>query len=66
MRDINRIKPTIEKLEKLWLANPDIRLGQLIMNVVCPEETNPKLFYIEDDEFLKNLEEIENQMYKKS
>lgn len=64
MRDKNRIKPTIEKFEKIWLANPDIRLGQLIMNVICPEETNPKLFYMEDDEFLKrlkNITEIQNE-----
>lgn len=30
MHDINRIKPTIEKLEELLLVNPDFRHGQLI------------------------------------
>lgn len=61
MRDINRIQTTIEKLEKLWLANPDLRFGQLIMNIISPEDPNPKLFYIEDDEFLRKLEEIDKQ-----
>ena len=62
MRDINRIKPTLEKLEKLWLSNPDFRLGQLIMCIVKPEEPNTKIFYIEDDEFLKKLEQLEKQL----
>ena len=64
MRDKNRIKPTLEKLEKLWLSNPDFRLGQLIMNIVKPEEPNAKIFYIEDDEFLKKLDELEKQLGK--
>ncbi|WP_291133269.1 hypothetical protein [Flavobacterium sp. UBA7682] len=59
MRDIERIKPIIERLEKLWLENPDFRLGQLIMGITRTEETNPKLFYMEDDEFLKKVDELE-------
>lgn len=66
MRDINRIKPTIEKLEKLWLANPDIRFGQLIINIISPEEPNSKLFYVEDDDFLRKLEEIVKETNEKS
>lgn len=61
MRDINRIKPTIDKLEGLWLSNPNIRLGQLIMNIISLEDPNSKLFYIEDNEFLKKFHEIEKQ-----
>jgi len=64
MRDKNRIKPAIEKLEKLWLSNPDFRLGQLIMNIVRPEEPNAMIFYIEDDEFLKKLDELEKRLGK--
>lgn len=64
MRDKNRIKPTLEKLEKLWLSNPDFRLGQLIMNIIKPEEPNAKIFYIEDDEFLKKLDKLEKQLSK--
>ena len=59
MRDKNRIKPTLEKIEKVWLANPDFRFGQLVMNIIRPEDPNQKIFYIEDDEFLKKLDELE-------
>ena len=62
MRDIERIKPLIERLEKLWLENPDFRLGQLIMGITRTGETNPKLFNMEDDEFLKKLKDLENQI----
>ena len=61
MRDIERIKPLIGRLEKLWLENSDFRLGQLIMGITRTGETNPKLFTMEDDEFLEKLDEIEKQ-----
>ena len=61
MRDIERIKPLIGRLEKLWFENPDFRLGQLIMGITRTGETNPKLFTMEDDEFLEKLDEIEKQ-----
>ena len=64
MRDIERIKPLIERLEKLWLENPDFRLGQLIMGITRTGETNPKLFNMEDDEFLKKLNDLEIQLEK--
>lgn len=65
MREIERIKPLISRLEKLWIENPDFRLGQLIMGITRTGEINPKLFNMEDDEFLKKLEEIEKQLSKK-
>ena len=60
MRDKNRIKPIVQKLEKLWLSNPDFRLGQLIMCIIKPEEANPKIFYLEDVEFLTKLMNLKN------
>jgi hypothetical protein len=65
MRDRERIKPVIEKLEKLWLENPDFRLGQLIMGITRTGETNPGLFYMEEDKFLEKLEEFEKLITKK-
>lgn len=53
MRDIKRINSIIERLEKVWLENPDFRLGQLIMVNIRTGVINPKLFYIEDEEFFK-------------
>lgn len=64
MRDINRIKPTLEKLEQLWLENPDLRLGQLLMVVAMTGEQNPKLFYMEDDIMLQQIESRLEQLRK--
>ena len=64
MRDLNRIKPVLKELEDLWLENPDLRIGQLIMGITRTEETNPKLFYMEDDEFLIKLKEFKNMFYE--
>ena len=33
MRDVKRIKPLLDKLEKAWLIVPDWRLGQLVSNL---------------------------------
>ncbi len=62
MRDIKRIKPIIERIEKLWLENPDFRLGQLLMVITSTGEHNPKLFYMEDEEFLQKLEETQKRL----
>ena len=32
MRDKNRIKPLLKQIEKIWLTQPDLRLGQLLGN----------------------------------
>jgi uncharacterized protein YihD (DUF1040 family) len=64
MRDPERIKPILNKLEELWKANPDLRLGQLIMVIAKTGETNSKLFHLEDDEFLKLLDERKSQFKK--
>lgn len=64
MRDIKRIDPIIQRLEKIWLENPDFRLGQLIMVITRTGVTDPKLFYMEDEEFLKKLHDIEKQLIK--
>ena len=60
MRDTNRIKPILKELEILWLENPDLRLGQIVLVIAKTEVPNPQLFYMEDDEFLIKLEEFKN------
>ena len=50
MRDPNRIPIMIARLQAVWEQLPDMRLGQLISNVI----TDP--FYIEDEELLTNIE----------
>ncbi|MFV0198152.1 DUF1040 family protein [Empedobacter falsenii] len=59
MRDPKRIKPLLEKIEKIWMKNPDFRLGQLIMVIARTGEHNPKLFNLEESELLKKLDEFE-------
>ncbi len=53
MRDIKRIDEILERLKNIWLANPDLRLGQMISNVFA----EPIIYYIEDDKLIKHLEE---------
>ena len=59
MRDPQRIKPFLVRIEQLWLKNPDFRFGQLIIWLAKIKELNPKLFYLEDEEFLEKMKELE-------
>lgn len=45
MRSEQRITPTLEAVERMWRANPDWRLGQLLYNMAGRDP-----FYIEDDD----------------
>ena len=54
MRDKERIRPLLERLEKIWKEHPDLRLGQLILNVV----RDPALYYLEDEEIINSIEEF--------
>ena len=51
MRDINRIEPMLDELKCVWEQYPDLRLGQLICDIV-PED---KLYYIEDNLMMKQI-----------
>ena len=53
MRDINRIDEVLDKIKTIWKNNPDLRLGQLISNVL----QDPALYYCEDDMLVKYLED---------
>jgi len=53
MRNPKRIKPILDKLEKIWIKNPDLRLGQLIGNATEPIV----LYYTEDDVLMSQLED---------
>lgn len=52
MRDPKRIPEVLKILEKIWAENPDLRLGQLICNVI-PESS---LYYIEDRDLAYTLQ----------
>ena len=54
-RDPARIPLVMVKLEQLWQRLPQLRLGQLIMNV---RNEIPDLYTIEDAELVAKLEEF--------
>lgn len=56
MRDPERIDKICNELASLWKSNvPDWRLMQLICNL--QSATGSDLFYIEDEDFIKQVEE---------
>lgn len=54
MREEERIDLVLERLAKIWKQYPDLRLGQLILNVV----RDPLLYYLEDEDLINRLEEF--------
>ena len=57
MRDVNRIENILKRLGDLWRKYPDLRLGQLICNVI----QDPALYYVEDNELIDYLEKYYTQ-----
>lgn len=51
MRDPKRIPIILKEIEKIWDESPDLRLGQLLCNVL----RDPALYYIEDDKLVEYL-----------
>ena len=51
MRDISRIDFVLKSIGDIWKNYPDLRLGQLLLNVV----RDPMLYYIEDDKLVDEL-----------
>ncbi|MBU5473572.1 hypothetical protein [Roseburia sp. MSJ-14] len=57
MREIERISPMLEAIEKAWALFPDLQLGQLL--TICAKDRD--LFYIEDTDLLREFQSyIEN------
>lgn len=56
MRDPKRIKPNWAKIAALHKKFPDWRMSQFIVNVL--REMNYDPFFLEDDEFIKEIEKI--------
>ncbi len=57
MRDPERIGPMLERIKEIWTKFPDLRLLQLLYNVL---ERDTMAYYFEDDELFKRLEEKYN------
>ena len=54
MRDINRIDKILEEIKLIWKNVPDLRLGQLLLNVL----QDPALYYVEDDQLIDYLKKF--------
>lgn len=54
MRDPKRIDVILQEISNIWHKYPDMRLGQLIGNVL----EGPSLYYVEDDSLVKALKDM--------
>lgn len=51
MRKVDRISRILKELEYIWRECPDLRLGQMIMNL----ESVMDVYYADDDELINVL-----------
>ena len=56
----DEITPVLAALYEAWLRCPELRLGQLLVNVVNPTQPCPEVFYVEDATLAKKLKEWKN------
>ena len=56
-RDIRRIQPFCDRLAKAWERLPDLRFGQLMVNLIHDmEHMGTRAFYLEDDDMIRTIE----------
>ncbi len=55
MRDPERIDAMLLALREIWTADPDLRLGQLIIIGTKPITPCPEVFYVDDEKLLIGL-----------
>lgn len=54
MRNPDRIPKILNEIEKIWQRHPDLRLGQLILNL----EYRLPLYNVEDEELVAALKSL--------
>lgn len=54
MRDPKRIDGYLNVIEQIWKTNPDLRFGQLVLNVL----RDPSSYYAEDADTLAAFKEV--------
>ena len=65
MRDPNRIPIILTELCKVWEEHPDLRLGQLLVNAAhIAGWKNSDIFYVEDDQLRRGIEELDKWIEK--
>ncbi len=60
-RDPKRIKRILEKIRILWENSPDQRLGQFLQNIFGSTIRDQPIFFKEDDEIEKILDNLLNK-----
>lgn len=56
MRNPKRIPIILKQLEDLWMKYPDLRLGQLILNVFSLHNgIDARVYHMEDEDFIKEI-----------
>lgn len=56
MRDPKRIDDVLLAIAEVWALDPDLRLGQLLVNAVRPAEPCPELAGVEDAELVRRVQ----------
>ncbi len=54
----NSAKELLETIEKVWTKYPDLRLTQLLVNVIKPSESCAEIYYVEDSKLIILLNEL--------
>ena len=62
MRDPKRIPKILKAIEKVWEKYPDMRLGQLIANVV----DESAIYFVEDEDLIDELKKVYKPKTKES
>lgn len=59
MREIQRIPRILKRLEKIWMKSPDMRFGQLFLNVFSLHNgIDVKVYNMEDKELVEKIEKF--------
>ena len=59
MRDPKRIDSILNRIKRIWNKYPDLRLGQLIANVISDDSI---LYMLEDEEMIRSLEDFYSKL----
>ena len=62
MRDPKKIKEILDVLRDVWEHQPDLRLGQIVINAIRPVEPCPQVFHAEDHVLLEGLQEYRRRV----
>lgn len=72
MRDLSRVDRILRKLREYWQANPDYRLGQIIVNMtvravdVHADAGSRTIFFTEDDRIEAQLDTVLTEIQRRA